>query len=469
LLPYQHIGQIHLFRLVMASSTTVRRPTHVKGTELRRFVFCSTILCKIDPARGAPTKTSFDDGPNGDGLSTQQLKRKFLDSFALICSTSEFGAETASAACLEEHDPAGVVLRVARNQGLTPDVLAGLQGILQILRAVSRREKPSARAEAEIVTLVARLDRARILSIANKVMKHGNGICELVLQANDRLSSSQGAGKTGLKLWLQNCPFTGASPQSWDLATVERLVDWAAKARWEYSEQLPGLLQFDRAQKHFWLECLFKIARYQASIKSMVKLATKEPAMFQGIRILHVEAPMSCQFSIDVDATPGRTVVNYLFNKDAEDIMTKLKSHLGQNVEWRLRKACPKKLTLHAEMQLAVFYEGNPDLLPQMAYVGTSKKACFLCNEYLRHHTSRLQAGACHQKVYSTWMPPPCYQDSGRSGSTPFQKLSRSIENLTRRELKTSLAVPRRPINQDSTAGPDLTLTATVPTDWGLS
>ncbi|KAM0547830.1 hypothetical protein ACHAPJ_010176 [Fusarium lateritium] len=146
--------------------------------------------------------------------------------------------------------------------------------------------------------------------------------------------------------------------------------------------------------------------------------------------------------------------------------MEQLGQHLDtQNVEARLRKACHLDLTLHAEMQIVVFYEGNPEYVPRMRFIGTSKKACFLCDKYLRQHPLRLQVSACHQKIYPSWMPPPYYRVSGKLRNIPFIKLGDEIEKLTRRELETALTAPRRPWNYDSTAGPSLTLTATVPTE----
>ncbi|KAJ9130479.1 hypothetical protein NKR23_g12178 [Pleurostoma richardsiae] len=133
----------------------------------------SVLLSLIDPVRGEPTRTSLDDNPDGDISGGQQLKQKFLDSFALICSTSSEGAKTASAVCLEQHAPAGAILRVARNCGLTSQDLAGLEKVLQILRVVARKEKSSTQAEPEILRMVVELDRGRILSLSKKVEKRG--------------------------------------------------------------------------------------------------------------------------------------------------------------------------------------------------------------------------------------------------------------------------------------------------------
>ena len=113
--------------------------TQIGGADLKRFVVQSALLSLIDPVRGEPTRSSLDENPDGNISGGQQLKQKFLDSFALICSTASSGAETASAVCLEQHAPAGAILRVARNRGLTPEDLSGLERVLQILKVVARK------------------------------------------------------------------------------------------------------------------------------------------------------------------------------------------------------------------------------------------------------------------------------------------------------------------------------------------
>jgi hypothetical protein len=123
----------------MTAPTKKAELTHIVRGDLKRFVVVSVLLYMIDPVRGKPTRTSLDENPDGDTSGGRQLQQKFLDSFALICSTSSSGAETASAVCLEEHDPAGAILRVARNRGLTQKDLADLKKVLQILRLVASK------------------------------------------------------------------------------------------------------------------------------------------------------------------------------------------------------------------------------------------------------------------------------------------------------------------------------------------
>lgn len=274
--------------------------------------------------------------------------------------------------------------------------------------------------------------------------------------------------KPGLKLWLESCPFTAASLQTSSPATMAMLIDWASQARWLYPEQLKSLLGLDHTQNLPWLDSLHKIARYRSAIKSMVKLAAKQPEVFADIHIREVKAPNSRRFFLSNEKPVLLAAVKNLVKEDSGLIMEQLEKHLGtQDVEAQLRRACRLNLTLHAEMQIVVFYEGNPSSAPRMPFIGTSKKACFLCYEYLLQHPLGLQVSACHQKIYPSWMPPPYYPIPGRFKITPFEKLSKNVEQLTKRELKTALTAPRRLRNQDSTAGPSLTITATIPTGLG--
>lgn len=114
-------------------------PTNVRGQALRRFVIVSTLLSLIDPVRGEPTTHSLDRHPHDDSWRKGQLQKKFLDSFALISSTSRKGSDTASAVCLEQGHPSGTILRLARNRGVPEDLVGKLQEVLDDLTAVALR------------------------------------------------------------------------------------------------------------------------------------------------------------------------------------------------------------------------------------------------------------------------------------------------------------------------------------------
>jgi len=114
-------------------------PTRERSEARKQLLINSVLLSLIDPVRGEPTKCLLDGHPDADVLRKVQLKEKFLDSFALICSTSSSGKETASAVCMEQNQPSGTILRVARNRGLSQQTLIGLKRVLQILIGTANR------------------------------------------------------------------------------------------------------------------------------------------------------------------------------------------------------------------------------------------------------------------------------------------------------------------------------------------
>lgn len=105
----------------------------------KHFFINAALLALIDPVRGTPTKESLETYYAQDEfLQSYQVRQRFLNSFAFICSTSSSGKETASAVCMEQNRLGEIILRVARNHGLSRPDLNGLERVLQILIAAAR-------------------------------------------------------------------------------------------------------------------------------------------------------------------------------------------------------------------------------------------------------------------------------------------------------------------------------------------
>lgn len=98
-----------------------------------RCVLNSILLFLIEPVRGEPTVYSLDRHPHDDASP----KAKFLDSFALICSTRS-GKETASAVSMEEGGPTGTILRLARNTSTSEELLLRFQAVLDDLTLIAK-------------------------------------------------------------------------------------------------------------------------------------------------------------------------------------------------------------------------------------------------------------------------------------------------------------------------------------------
>jgi hypothetical protein len=90
----------------------------VAGKVRSRFIHVATLLSMLDPVHGEASTHSLDEDHTKTELTREQfLKRKFLDSFALICAVRKEG-DSVLAACMEEGKPQGTIIRVASNAGV---------------------------------------------------------------------------------------------------------------------------------------------------------------------------------------------------------------------------------------------------------------------------------------------------------------------------------------------------------------
>lgn len=109
----------------------------ITGNVQDRFVQITALLYLMNPVRGEATEHGLDQDSNEIGSNPENvLKRKFLDSFALISSTKRDG-DYVSAACLEEGFPEGTVVRVASNTGVNEHTMKALREIVAILNDVA--------------------------------------------------------------------------------------------------------------------------------------------------------------------------------------------------------------------------------------------------------------------------------------------------------------------------------------------
>lgn len=273
------------------------------------------------------------------------------------------------------------------------------------------------------------------------------------------------AGDIRFRQWIRNLPLLASLDNATDSAQLVAHVKWASEARWVYSEQLESFLEAINQEMPPWLKTIYKLGRYHTAAKTMIKLAMKQPAVFTGIHIEPVGAPERMKFSLGKEKLPLLTALKRITRTDPEE----LKERLGQiwltkDPELRFREACRVKLTVHAEMQLLSFYDHNPGLTPRLLFMGTSKKACYLCHEFMARHPLAISMSATHQKIYPTWMPAPCSSTVRKWHKTLLWEFCRHLEHVTARDLETRLGI-RRPNTLDSTAGPSLTSTWTEITD----
>jgi hypothetical protein len=107
----------------------------------RRFIHAAVLLSMLDPMCGEASIQSLDEDPAKTELTREQfLKRKFLDSFALICAVRK-ERESVSAACIEEGEAQGTIVR-ASNAGVSEGTLEMLRAIIDKLKIISSGGSP---------------------------------------------------------------------------------------------------------------------------------------------------------------------------------------------------------------------------------------------------------------------------------------------------------------------------------------
>ncbi|KAH6699451.1 hypothetical protein EV126DRAFT_423850 [Verticillium dahliae] len=433
------------------------------GDAHRRFVIVTTLLSLIDPVRGEPTVHSLDSHPHDGSWKHDQLLKKALDSFALICSTSRNGRETASAVCLEQGRPNGSILRLARNLGASEGLISQLHDLLRDLTLVAFKEKTVKEAEPGVLLKIVTLTQDKIWSLLEKLHdpEIHTTIRRAIFDLGDVEPSSEVARETNFRHWVTNLPVMAPLEKVSELSLVIPHIKWASEAKWIYSEQIEAMFGIGEQDLPYWLKHVYELGRYYAAAKSLLKLAVKQPGIFTGIRVEAVEAPDPERFSLRQDLTALKTILTRLTKTNPMELMNKLgQTWLTDDPEARLRKACKMVLIVHAEMQLLSFYDHNTELTPRLLFMGTSKKTCYLCHEFISRHPLTIGVSASHQKLYPTWMPAPCSSAVRKKHKILLWEFSRHLEQTTARDLETRLGI-RRMMTMDSTDGPSLTTTGT--------
>lgn len=328
--------------------------------------------------------------------------------------------------------------------------------------------------EFEILCKIITLTQDKIWSLLEKLHRPEvqATIDRAIGEVNEQESFLDNAKEVDFRHWIRNLHQLAYLRPGSNFDRLIPHIKWASEARWVYSEQLETFLGSAEGQLPPWLKHVYKLGRYYAATKAMLKLAMKQSALFTRIHVEPVQAPEQVEFSLGGQQTPLLTVLKKITKADPQ----KLRENLGQtwftkDPEAKLRRACRMTLTVHAEMQLLSFYDHSPDYTPRLQFMGTSKKACYLCDEFMSRHPLNIGVSASHQKLYPTWMPPPCSSAVRKKHKTLLWEFSRYLEQTTARDLETRLGM-KRPYNMDSTDGPSLTTTGTVsmePWDQELS
>jgi len=145
------------------------------------------------------------------------------------------------------------------------------------------------------------------------------------------------------------------------------------------------------------------LARPVADCRMLYDIAKRQPR-FQKVRIFLVSSML-------------RTSIHPEYRLTIVDAWTQLSAppqsldaKMISKFEERFGVDCRKSYSLHSEMQLFIHHEKDIRLTPSLDYFGCSKKACLLCDLFLKSLPRPINTRGKHGTCYPAWGVP--YSDS---------------------------------------------------------
>ncbi|KAI9773664.1 MAG: hypothetical protein M1840_006938 [Geoglossum simile] len=460
-------------------------PLEITGNVRDRFIQAAVLLYMLDPLRGEPTGYGLDQDPyEVESPRERMLKRKFLDSFALVCAIRKDG-DSVSAACIEEGLPEGTIIRVASNSGVREETLSQVREIVGILNHIASGGTLSpigcfrlpislklrspfigpgiSDKETDILLRIIRLDIEKIrrylreLLDARKVYEGGISAVELHVLESPATSNVDAQALRGFLRWFAQFFEIMDLPPNPEPEALIHHIKWAQEAKRSHLEFLKVAFSTQTYQLPRWVYAIFKLGRYSIASKAFVRLASEFPALFNPMIVEPVTSPPITRFT-PKDAKPLTSALRRAAGGSEKEYISRLASIWDTaDPEAHFRRVCSKNLVVHAEMQLISFYDHHPDCKPSFRFIGVSKKSCYLCHMFLLSHPDSFSVSSCHQKLYVSWIPPPAVQPNiYRRYKRMTTELSKVMELAARRDLDYRLGAPRKGGVADSTAGVSL-------------
>ncbi|KAL2068504.1 hypothetical protein VTL71DRAFT_14841 [Oculimacula yallundae] len=434
-------------------------PLSITGNIQERFVQTAVLLCLLDPVRGEPTTYGLDQDWHGTQAPRQQiLKRKFVDSIALICATRR-DADTVSAATLEENGPDGAVIRIASNAGVTEETLNDLRDILHILEIIAAKELDVDVGVEKVLLKIVQLDNDKIRGYLQTLKQAAKLFEKRITTLKSRLveafPDSTPSSISEFIVWYEHIFSIQALPPQPDARVLLEWVQWAQEAKTSHLQFVRvAFSNYDQPLPR-WVGTILKIGRYSIAARALAMTAFKIPDLFGTIAVQALTAPRKEQFVLREARMPLTCTLRRVPEINAEELVPRLASLWNiSDPEAHFRRSCPVDLVVHAELQIVSFYDHNPQLRPRSRYIGVSKKSCFLCHKFLNLHPAGFFVSGCHQKLYPSWTPPTAMNTLVyKQYKAITAVMSVGMVAIARQDLTCRLGSKRFPAPADSTAG----------------
>ena len=197
------------------------------------------------------------------------------------------------------------------------------------------------------------------------------------------------------------------------------------------------------------LEKVLQCSRFlDPCTKSFLPLAVDKLGQYYGVALDLIAASRGSQsqlfqrVSIETleESEENATIQNYqsfdqVLQRTTGKVInqpTPQQSAILSTARWKFQsrlQSCAISPKIHAEIQLLLFYERNPDIRPPRI-ICSSKSACYLCNMFIRLY-NRFRMPKTHGRIYDTWTLPGWVFDKAYAGphiSSVIEHFNVSIE-----------------------------------------
>lgn len=256
------------------------------------------------------------------------------------------------------------------------------------------------------------------------------------------IKCSGAAAKTNLRQARQSCEqlsktfdaFEAARDRNSKSESEDHLVELMHQMFNFDTSNLDKVLQYSRilnpCTKNFLSLAIDKLGQYYGVATDLIAAARgSQSHLFQRVSIEILKEP-------DANATmQSPQGFDQVLQRNTGRVInrpTPQQKAILSTARWKFQsrlQSCATSPKIHAEIQLLLFYERNPDIMPPRI-ICSSKSACYLCNLFIRLH-SRFQMPKTHGRIYDKWTLPGWVFDKAHAGehiSSVIDQFNRSIE-----------------------------------------